>query len=103
MNYGTRQILAIKTKDPDAEVPFTNDWASWLPSGQTIVASTWAADAGITIMTGGNAATNTSTTATVWLSGGTAGSEYFVTNRITTSGTPPVKDERTFLVRVIER
>lgn len=52
---------------------------------------------GITIDSQGN----DSTTATVWLSGGTAGQEYAVTNRITT--TAGRTDDRTILITVVER
>jgi len=70
------------TKDADAVLDYTIDWGStgdWLGS-DTISSSTWTADSGITI----DSSTNTTTTTTVWLSGGTAGATYTVTNRIVT-------------------
>ena len=50
--------------------------------GDTISTSTWEADSGITI----GSDSNDTTTATVWLSGGTSGDTYIVTNRIVTAG-----------------
>jgi hypothetical protein len=44
---------------------------------------------------------NTGTAATVWLSGGTAGTDYTVTNRITTSAGRQV--DRSFILYVRER
>jgi len=44
---------------------------------------------------------NTGTRATVWLSGGTEGQLYTVTNRITTSGGRT--DERSFVIQVQDR
>lgn len=45
--------------------------------------------------------TNTATKATVWLSGGTAGQIYTVTNRITTAAGRT--EDRSFAIRVEER
>lgn len=68
-------------KDPDAVLDYLNDWTDWLPDGDTIVTSTWTAETGITI----DSDTNTTTAAVVWLSGGTAGTKYLVTNHIVTA------------------
>jgi len=43
----------------------------------------------------------TATSATVWLSGGTAGQSYIVTNRITTAAGRT--EDRSFTIRVEER
>lgn len=68
------------TKDPDAVLDYGWDWSTWL-DGDTITASTWEADTGVTIASDTFAATST----TVWLSGGTAGTRYKLTNHITTA------------------
>lgn len=68
-------------KDPDAVKDFRINWASWLDTAETIASSTWVVPAGITK----DSDTNTTTTATVWLSGGTAGATYSLTNRIVTN------------------
>lgn len=58
------------------------DWSDFLPTGDAIVTSTWAADPGIDI--GQFAHTETSTT--VWVSGGTPAHSYRVFNTVTTEG-----------------
>lgn len=68
-------------KDPDAVLDYVRDWSTFL-GADTISTSTWTAPAGITV----NSSSNTTTTATVWLSGGTEGTTYAVRNRITTAG-----------------
>jgi hypothetical protein len=68
-------------KDPDAIVDFGVPWAAWLVS-DTITASAWLVPTGITSVL----QTNTTTSATIWLSGGTVGTEYALRNRITTVG-----------------
>jgi hypothetical protein len=68
-------------KDPDEVVDYRLDWSERL-DGDTILTSTWTVPAGITAPT----QSNTTTTATLWLSGGTVGTLYTVLNRITTAG-----------------
>lgn len=68
-------------KDPTAILDYTVDWQDWLQTGETIQTSTWIAPSGITI----NDDSNSSSSATVWLSGGTKGKTYRVTNRIVTN------------------
>ena len=68
-------------KDPDAILDYAFNWALWLGT-DVISTSTWILDTGLTKVSD----TNTSTLATVWISGGTAGATYNITNRITTAG-----------------
>jgi len=83
------------TKDPNAVLDYEIDWGTnYLEVGETISTSTWIADSGITV----DSNTKTSTTATVWLSGGTAGTAYNVTNRIVTSASRT--DDRTIKISV---
>ena len=88
---------ATYIKDPDAVLDYTLDWSSWLADGETISTSSWTVEAGITE----DSDTNTSTNATIWLSGGTDGSSYIVTNRITTSESRT--DDRSVKISVCER
>lgn len=74
----------IYTKDPDAALDYTRDWTDFL-DGDTLATSTWLVPAGLTIGTGDKAPTHDTTSATVWLSGGTPGRSYVVINRITTA------------------
>ncbi len=71
------------TKDPNGVAIYTIDWDTWLTSvnGGTISTSTWLVPTGLTSI----AETNTATTTTIKLSGGTAGVTYTLVNRITTS------------------
>jgi len=75
--------LEVLHKDPDDVLDYLWDWTEWLANeSDTISSSTFTVETGLTK----NSSTNTTTTATVWLSGGTAGEEYDVTNRIVTTG-----------------
>ena len=87
-------------KDPDATLDYTIDWSAWLEDGDTIAGSQWVVP---TDLTQDAPATNTDTTTTVWLSGGTAGADYVVTNRITTASNPDRIDDRSIVIRVRER
>lgn len=87
-------------KSPDAFLDFSINWSRWLSSGEEIVDSSWV------VVTPGISISNPShdgTKATVWVSGGTAGSSYTITNTITTSNTPARVDERSILVTVVNR
>lgn len=68
-------------KDPNEVADYVRDWSAIL-GADTIATSTWTPDTGITV----NSSSNTTTTATVWLSGGTDGTNYGVLNRIVTAG-----------------
>lgn len=80
-------------KDPDAVLDYSIDWSDWLGS-DTISTSTWEVDSGITE----DSNSNTDTVTTIWLSGGTAGKKYELTNRITTTGGRT--DDRTIIIVV---
>ena len=83
-------------KDPQAILDYVVDWSDWLDS-DTITASTWTAPTGITAAT----SSNTTTTATVWLSGGTIGETYKVVNHITT--TAGRQDDRSLVIRMVSK
>ena len=91
---------ATFTQDPNAVLDYTRDWATYL-NGDTISTSTWLVTTGITLGTGPKAPTNNTTTATAWLSGGTARASYTITNRITTAGGRT--DDRSFLLTIEEK
>lgn len=84
------------SKDPNAVLDYSIDWTRWL-AGDQIAASEWIIPSGLTKM----ADSKTSTSATVWLSGGTAGQSYIVTNRIATAAGRT--EDRSFTIRVEER
>ncbi len=68
-----------KTKDPNSILDFVVDWSAWLEQDE-INTVTWTVPAGITYST----QSQTTTTATIWLAGGTAKALYPITCRITT-------------------
>lgn len=75
------QILTVDPKDPQDTLPYGINWTKWLESqGQTISASEWTVPNGI--VEESRAFTNH--LAIIEVSGGTAGSSYSLTNRITT-------------------
>lgn len=83
-------------QDPQASLDWGTDWSSWLGT-DTITTSTWTVGTGLTKGTD----THDATTATVWLSGGTAGIRYKITNHIVTAAGRT--DERSFYVMVQDR
>lgn len=85
--------------DPNAVLDYRMSWAKWLEEAETISTSTWIVPEGIVQAT--PAPSNTTTDATIWLSGGTVGQEYRVTNRITTS--LGRADDRSITIHVQER
>lgn len=90
------QIYRIK-KDPDAVLDYSMDWSAWLITGDSVSASDWIAETGITI----DSETVNGDITTVWLSGGTEQQTYTVTNRITTDDGRI--DDRSVEVYVTER
>ncbi len=69
--------------DPQAVLDYAIDWSAWLAASETISASTWTVQTGLTEAPAGHSATTT--TATIWLTGGTLMTSYAVTNHITTN------------------
>ena len=89
-------MTASFIKDPSARKDYTVDWTAWLDD-DTIDAVEWMVPSGITQ----TSASNTTTAATVWLSGGTHGSEYAVVCQITTAGGRI--DQRSIPIRIREQ
>lgn len=95
-------------KDPSAVLDFRFDWAAltngsgdsdWLVSGETISSYAVTVEDGLTKDSDGK--TDSDTSVTVWLSGGTAGRDYTVSCEITTD--QGRTDERSVEVRVRNR
>jgi hypothetical protein len=93
-------VIPVIIKDPAAELDYGFDWATdgWLATGETVTTSTWTVAAGLVQAASGISAGKVTT---VWLSGGVAGTDYTVTNRIVTSGGRT--DERSLTIRVRQR
>lgn len=83
-------------KDPDEVVNFGIDWADYLGT-DTISSSSWTVPSGITQV----GSSFTATQATIKLSGGTVGSIYRISNRITTSASETV--DQSIDIEVIEK
>jgi hypothetical protein len=87
------------TKDPDAVVDYKFDWSAWLAEGESIVTRSVTASTGLTVDS--SSITDTGTSVTVWLSGGSAGSDYTVACKIVTSAART--DERTMTIQCRDR
>ena len=83
-------------KDPEGVLDYQIDWSSWLDE-DAISSSSWTVPTGITE----DSSTNDTTTATIWLSGGTLGEDYEITNRIVTAGGRT--EDRTITIKVRAR
>ena len=97
-------------KDPDEVLDYVWDFAAltntvegaaedYLQSGETISSKTVTAQTGITVDS--SSITDTNTSVTVWLSGGTAGTDYEVEVKVVTSASRTVV--RTGIVRVRQK
>lgn len=86
-------------KDPDADKLYVFDWSDWLATSDTIASASVSADSGITA----SVVTTSTTTVTVRVNGGTAGTTYGVSCKVTGSGNPAEVDERTVYFRVAEQ
>ena len=82
----------IFRKDPNAVLDYNINWANWLIDEDAISASSWfisdsALSSDLTSSSDLSIDSDsfTNSTTTVWLSGGTVPSEYYVVNRITTA------------------
>jgi hypothetical protein len=69
------------TKDPNSDLDYAVNWGDWLVGTDTISTSTWTGPTDLTIY-GDSHGTATTTT---WISGGTSGEVYTVTNRVQTA------------------
>ena len=84
------------TKDPDAVLDYEFDWSAWLGT-DTIATHTVTAPAGLTV----DSTEATTTTVTMWLSGGSVGASYAVACHIVTAAGR--EDDRTVTITVQER
>lgn len=86
-------------KDPDAVLDYGFDWTDWLTDTEVISTSTWTVPTGITM----DSDSETTTATKVWLSGGTAGTTYTITNKIVTDSSPARTEERSHIIMVENR
>lgn len=91
------------TKDPDSQRVLSFLWGEEeLPSGVTILTSTYAVTGPDALLTVDNTTISGRTT-TFRLLGGTLGKKYRVTNTITTDETPSQKDDASFTVLIANK
>ena len=94
-------------KDPSSDEPLGFDWTPWLAelgAGVTIATSTWTITGPDSALTkhneskvGGDLKTQ------LYVAAGTIGATYTITNRVVTTSSPAVTDERSFRVCVTNR
>lgn len=90
--------MATYKKDPNAVLDYTFDWSAWLlPLSDTIASVTWIVTSGLTT----SLPSNTTTTATVFVSGGVVNSTEKLTCRITTASGRV--DDRSVDLKITER
>lgn len=96
-------------KDPSANLPYAINWADWLTNeDDTLATADWTVPAGLVkgdeeiaagVTKDGDTVPNAK--AIVWLSGGTAGTTYRVSCRLTTAGGRV--DDRSLSIYVMDR
>lgn len=101
--------MEIQYKDPDSNLDFHFEWQTWADEGDYLTASVWVVPAGLT---GGAESLFVGQErdlageyrdvqrTSIFLSGGTAGQSYTVTNRITT--VRGRQEDRSFELRIQE-
>ncbi len=76
--------LGILVKDPNEIRTFYMDWSAHLPA-QRIVVSAWAIEPVGSLVMESNSVLTGNTKTSITVSGGTARTEYYVTNTVTTT------------------
>jgi len=90
--------MAVYKKDPNAVLDYTFDWTAYLtPLADTITTATWVLPTGLTKVS----QSNTTMTATAFISGGTIGETLTLTCRIITAGGRT--DDRSIVLKIVER
>jgi hypothetical protein len=97
-------------KDPDSTEPYGFDWTSYLTdlgTGVVITASEWfiteSAESPSTLEIDSDLIQSDQMRTQATFSGGTIGSIYRVTNRITTGSSPVVTDDRSVLFTITQK
>lgn len=107
MGLALQPFIPSVAKDPQSSEPQGIDWTAFLAKlGASVVIATsaWSVsgpDAALTI-TGEVLEAGSLRTHAIF-SGGTPGAQYLITNRITTTSTPVVQDDRSFVLVINDR
>ncbi len=73
------------TKDPGSQLDYVFEWKDWLVEGDQILKSSFTIQEGLDWVAESTDGTKTR----VWVTGGTSGQSYLVTNRVETKSNPP--------------
>lgn len=93
--------MGVFYKDPGStNLDYTVSWSTYLQASETIASSTWTSSSTSLAI---NTMSNTTSTATVWISGGKVGEVVRMTNAVITNSTPARSDQQSVWVRVGER
>lgn len=98
-------VRTAPPKDPSDVLDYTISFAALLESGEVIASSAWSftgGDGALVKGTGSRIDTFGESSSTLWLSAGTAQTEYLATCHITTSHSPPREFERSFSITVAD-
>lgn len=100
----------LEAKDPSDLKDYGIEWAAVLTgeSETAIATSTWSVSdpVGLTVLAAAPHApyiSSSGTLAVVWVSGGTAGTKYTMTNTIVTSGATPRTHQHSIIIPCVER
>jgi|JI9StandDraft_2_1071091.scaffolds.fasta_scaffold880966_1 hypothetical protein len=90
--------MATYKKDPNATLDYLFDWSAWLTEvSDTITSVDWVLSSGLTEVS----SSNTTTGATIFVSGGILDESETITCRITTVGGRI--DDRTITLKIVSR
>lgn len=105
MSTPTIKPSDMLVKDPNASVVYQFDWTDYLTDiARTISTSTFIVTGNDAILTLDNAGVISGDLKTqVRVLAGTSGQQYTLTNRIVTTGSPAVTDDRSIFVLVQDR
>lgn len=92
--------MRVALKDPDAALDYSQDWTSYLATGETISSSAWAIEGGDAVLTLGSTQL-VGNVASAFVSAGTKGQVYTLRNRIVTN--QGRTDDRSWTIRVEPR
>lgn len=93
-------MFSCPEKTADEIKDYSIDWSCALAVGETIFSSTWAS-AGITIDSSAPTISADGKSTTVWVSGGTPGQTYVITNTIITDNSPARELQESFTLPVV--
>lgn len=90
-------FFEMPPKDPDAKLDYYWDWTAWLEDDDTVADNEFIVPDGL-VASGQN---RTTTTTSLFLAGGSNGTDYKIVSRITTAAGRI--DDRTIIIPVRER